>query len=216
MRFASVLVFLVATPSARADVLCAYGSESGAIVYTNTPDKSGACAGSASPAPLPQASAGEVGRYDATVKQYANFFGISPRLVHAVIATESAYNPSAISPKGARGLMQLMPATAKIYGVKDLLDPSENIRGGVAHLKDLLDRFGGDTRLAVAAYNAGSGAVARFSGVPPFAETRDYVKRVLGRLGSGGDARTGSLKIEPTPARIEVKVASNGTVSLVN
>lgn len=102
-------------------------------------------------------------------------------LVRAVITVESAYKPKARSHKGAMGLMQLMPATAREYGVRNAYDPAENINAGVRHLKRLLDRF--DLRLAVAAYNAGAGAVERFGGIPPYRETREYVRKVLSLAG---------------------------------
>lgn len=107
--------------------------------------------------------------------------GVDARLIHAVIEAESNYQPRARSRAGARGLMQLMPATARQYAVGDPYDPRANIDAGVRHLKGLLTRF--DLRLALAAYNAGEAAVRRFDGVPPFAETRAYVTRILARLG---------------------------------
>jgi hypothetical protein len=104
---------------------------------------------------------------------------VSPALVLAVIAVESAGRPRAVSHAGAQGLMQLIPATAERFGVRDAFDPGQNIRGGVAYLDWLMGEFGGDAVLALAGYNAGEGAVRRNGGVPPFAETRDYVPRVL-------------------------------------
>jgi soluble lytic murein transglycosylase-like protein len=106
---------------------------------------------------------------------------LDPSLVLAVIAVESAFRPEAVSPKGALGLMQLMPATAASLGVKDAFDPVENLDGGARHLGSLLTLFGGDLQRALAAYNAGSGAVGRYNGVPPYRETRAYVKKVLER-----------------------------------
>ena len=105
--------------------------------------------------------------------------GLDPDLVHRLITRESNYNPSAISSKGAIGLMQLMPDTAAELGV-DPDDPTDNIKGGVSYLKSLMDRYQGDTRKAVAAYNAGPGAVDQYGDVPPFKETQEYVKAVLG------------------------------------
>lgn len=107
--------------------------------------------------------------------------GVDPALAHAVIRTESGYNARAVSPKGAVGLMQLMPATAKRYGVEDRYDPLQNIEGGIRYLRDLITQFGANLTLAVAAYNAGENAVIRHGNtVPPYPETKEYVNRVLG------------------------------------
>jgi hypothetical protein len=103
--------------------------------------------------------------------------GVDARVVHAVIQVESAYHSRARSPKGAMGLMQLMPATARQYGASNLYDPKVNVDTGIRHLKSLLQRF--ELPLALAAYNAGEGAVAKFGGIPPFKETQDYVSRIL-------------------------------------
>jgi soluble lytic murein transglycosylase-like protein len=105
---------------------------------------------------------------------------VDAALLHAVVTVESAYNPQALSPKGATGLMQLMPDTAKRYGVSDMLDPQENLRGGARYLRDLLALFNNNLRLVIAAYNAGEGAVIRAGRtIPPYPETRAYVQRVL-------------------------------------
>lgn len=112
------------------------------------------------------------------VARTAQELGIDPQLVTAVIAVESAFDPRAVSPKNAQGLMQLMPATAVRFGVRDPFDEKENVRGGATYLRDLLKRFGGDLTLALAAYNAGEGAVLLNGGVPPYQETRDYIERV--------------------------------------
>jgi soluble lytic murein transglycosylase-like protein len=109
--------------------------------------------------------------------------GLPEDLVSAVIRVESAFNARAVSPKGARGLMQLMPGTAAILGVRDSFDPNENIEGGVRHLRGLLDRFSNNLPLALAAYNAGAGAVDSYRGIPPFPETQAYVVRILGMIG---------------------------------
>jgi hypothetical protein len=107
--------------------------------------------------------------------------GLDPALVLAVVSVESGFRPEAVSPKGAQGLMQLMPRTAASLGVADALDPEQNLDGGARHLGQLLERYGGDLTRALAAYNAGEGAVQRHGGVPPYRETRAYVKKVLER-----------------------------------
>jgi soluble lytic murein transglycosylase-like protein len=119
--------------------------------------------------------------FAALIASAAVAYGVDERLVHAVIEAESNYQPRARSRTGAKGLMQLMPATARQYAVRDPYDPQANIEAGVRHLKDLLGRF--ELRLALAAYNAGEGAVRTYGGLPPFAETRSYVARVLQRAG---------------------------------
>ena len=114
------------------------------------------------------------------VVEAARAYQLDPALIHAVISAESGYNPLARSPKGATGLMQLMPATARRYGVDNPLDPKQNIYGGAAYLRDLLTLFGNDLKLAIAAYNAGEGAVMEYGHhIPPFRETTQYVPKVL-------------------------------------
>ena len=115
--------------------------------------------------------------YAAVVDDVAARHRVDPLLVHAVIAVESAHRPDAVSPAGAEGLMQLMPRTARMLGVGDPFDPRENVEAGVAYLRRLHDEFG--TVLALAAYNAGPGAVREHGGIPPFAQTRRYVRSVL-------------------------------------
>lgn len=116
--------------------------------------------------------------YRDEIKTAASEFEVDPALVRAVIHAESAFNARALSPKGAQGLMQLMPATARELGVRNAMAAPENIRGGVNYLARMLKRFNGDIKLATAAYNAGPGAVGRHGGIPPYAETRAYVERV--------------------------------------
>ena len=122
------------------------------------------------PPPIPE-------QYRELVTKTAARHGVDARVVNALIQVESAYHSRAVSPKGARGLMQVMPATGRKYGALDLFDPKVNLDAGVQHLKKLLSRY--DLPLALAAYNAGEAAVDRFGGIPPFRETQDYVTRIL-------------------------------------
>ena len=138
-----------------------------------TPDSAVSAATAAAPASAPA-------QYAAIIDQVASRQKIDPRLIRAVIAVESAYVPDATSSKGAMGLMQIMPDTARAYHVQNPYDPRANIEAGVRHLKSLLERF--SLRDALAAYNAGAAAVERFGGIPPFPETQAYVRRVLARL----------------------------------
>lgn len=118
-------------------------------------------------------------QYDLIIQVCARQFSVDADLIHSIIRAESAYDSSAISPKGAVGLMQLMPETAAQYGVSDSFDPAENIRGGVKYLKDLIKLFNGKTADVLAAYNAGQEAIKKFNGIPPYPETREYIRRVM-------------------------------------
>ncbi len=122
--------------------------------------------------------------FDQIIKTCSDKYGVSEALVKAVIHAESGYNPNAVSNKGASGLMQLMPGTARDLKVSNRLDPNDNVEGGVKYLRFLLDTFHGDTSLALAAYNAGLSRVAKYGGIPPYAETRTYVARVLSYMHS--------------------------------
>jgi soluble lytic murein transglycosylase len=120
------------------------------------------------------------GSYDGFIRSASDRHKVDADLIRAVIKVESDFDPSARSHKGATGLMQLMPETGRLHNILDLLDPGANIEGGVRHLKLLLGRYQGDLELSLAAYNAGIKAVEKHGGIPPYAETREYVRRVLG------------------------------------
>ena len=117
--------------------------------------------------------------FDHIIQRVAKSYGVDPALVRAIIMAESSYNPRAVSKKGAKGLMQLMPKTAEYLGVEDSFNPEHNIDGGVRYFKELLDQFNGDVKLALAAYNAGSRRVREYKGIPPFKATQLYVKKVF-------------------------------------
>ena len=150
------------------------------------------------------------------IRSAAERYGVDTRLVEAIVQTESAGNPTAVSPKGARGLMQLMPERAAELGVRDSFDPTQNVDGGVRHMRDLLQRFGGDVTLALAAYNAGEAAVRAHGGVPPYAETREYVRRVRALYNGAGELMSGAVALVTAPQRIYREVAEDGTLTFTN
>ena len=138
---------------------------------------------------------------DELIETHARSQSLDPDLVRAVVAVESSYDPTARSRKGAMGLMQLMPATAQSLDVADPYDPEENLRGGTAYLRRMLDRFGGDLELALAGYNAGPEAVDRYNGLPPYPETHGYVDRVLRRFRGEGLPPGAAAVAGPRPGR---------------
>ncbi|MCI0408021.1 MAG: lytic transglycosylase domain-containing protein [Acidobacteria bacterium] len=198
---------------ARGDSFYYQTEEDGSISLTNAPDDRRYHAfmstGGSGGAPT--------GRYSEQIRRESGRYGLDPNLVEAVIATESNFNPWAVSPKGARGLMQLMPGTAQRFGVKNVHDPSQNIQGGVQYLRYLLDLFGGDLVLALAAYNAGEGVVQSLGRVPNYQETRQYVDRVLARYGQGIPSRAmkaggrKAMAARPKP-QIYSTVSQDGTL----
>lgn len=161
------------------------------------------------------------------IEQVASEHALPVQLLHSVIKVESNYNPWAISPKGAQGLMQLIPATARRFGVSNVFNPVENLQGGARYLRYLLDLYKGDYRLALAAYNAGEGAVARYGGVPPFSETWNYLAQIRRRLEESQyevrksqraelERRTVEVKPVEVRNRIHEVVDANGRVSYVS
>ena len=137
--------------------------------------------------------------------------GVDPRFIHAVIKQESKYDSKAVSPVGAKGLMQMMPATAERFGLKDPFDPTANVEAGTKYLKWLLKRFDGDVSLALAGYNAGEGAVDKYKGVPPYSETQNYVKKIVSNYG-----KTYHPVLTPGDAKVafHLDAVENGTVAI--
>ncbi len=194
--------------------------EQGLAHFTNSPTTSGYRL--LQPGVLPRASRLTSAGIDEVIEAFAAEHAIDSALIRAVIQVESNFNHRAVSRKGAQGLMQLMPSTIGRLSVGDAYDPHENIGAGVRYLRQLLDQFQGDLRLALAAYNAGENAVLRYRGVPPYPETRDYVTKVMNlyRRARGEGFGNGALKMvsqsgassppapEPTPAIYKAEEAS--------
>jgi soluble lytic murein transglycosylase-like protein len=188
--FVSFVAAVVVTPAIAAADIYQYVDAEGVVHFTNRPGGPGAKlylkTPSGPPTPRPGVTPvppqdrdlARFTRYDEHIRHAAALYQIPEQLVRAVIKVESDYDPRAVSTAGARGLMQLMPETAERLGVKDIHDPRENVFGGVRYLRVLANLFNGDLALTVAAYNAGEGAVISHRGVPPYAQTRDYVVKV--------------------------------------
>lgn len=183
----TILLFTLA-PSAKADIYT-YTDASGMVHFSNVPDNKNFKIVVAAqrdenrsepPRGQVQVSQAEKNRFTPLVEEAARTYQVDVALLHAVISAESGYNPAAVSNKGAVGLMQLMPETARRYGVANSLDPEQNIRGGTKYLSYLLQMFNNNLELAVAAYNAGENAVIRYGySIPPYRETLAYVPKVL-------------------------------------
>jgi len=153
---------------------------------------------------------------DAAIDQAASRHNVDPSLVRAVIKVESNFNPNAVSRKGAMGLMQLMPQTARRLNVSNPFDPEQNVDAGVRQLKQLMENYGGDVKLTLAAYNAGPGAVARSAGVPHYAETRQYVKRITQLYYGGTDSTEGRILGSSFHDPIQVQRDSRGVLHISN
>jgi hypothetical protein len=188
--------------------LYAYLDENGTRVFTNiaptspvTDLKITGAVPTPAPTPSPAPSNSKSEAYNSIIEKYASDYHLDASLIKSIIATESGFNPKAISPKGARGLMQLMPATAEQLGVSNSFDPEQNIQGGVKHLRSLMDSFNDDISLSLAAYNAGENRVQRLGRIPPIKETQNYVQSVTKLYNKS--------KSEPKPqAQEEVKQPS--------
>lgn len=192
------LITALAREESRADIYV-YKDAQGVMHFTNTPSSSRY-------RPLireqGKAALGALSRpvvFEQMIRLASDRHGVDPHLVRAVIKVESDFNIQARSHKGAQGLMQLMPETAQLHQVSNAYDPEENINGGVRHLRLLLDRYQGDLHLTLAAYNAGVKAVERHRGVPPFAETREYIRRVMSYLDGYRGTRAISITQQLNP-----------------
>jgi hypothetical protein len=200
-----------------------FEDEQGVVHYTNVPGDPRYNFVRKDPGPTAARPAMERGSQSPGIRAFvelirttAERYGVDTRLVQAMVQTESAGNPAAVSPKGARGLMQLMPERAALLGVRDSFDPSQNVDGGVRHMRDLLQSFGGDVTLALAAYNAGEAAVRSYGGVPPYAETREYVRRVRALYEAGGSLSPRTLALVTAPQRVYRTVGEDGTLTFTN
>jgi soluble lytic murein transglycosylase-like protein len=154
---------------------------------------------------------------DRVVNEAAALHGIDPCLIFSVMKAESAFNRTAVSPKGASGLMQLMPATATRFGVRNIFDPKENVFGGAKYLKWLLDRFGGDVRLALAGYNAGEGAIEFYQNrIPPFAETQNYVRTIYARYSRLHSDAPAAIEAQASAGQATVATTVNEKIPTYN
>lgn len=207
----SLTLITALAPAAFASGLYRWVDEAGVAHFTNAPTdprfrRVGSVSGTAQGwLRLPE---GIGSRFSDEIREIAARHGVAADLVEAVIRVESAFNPRAVSNKGAQGLMQLMPRTASSLGVRDVFDPRENIDGGVRHLRYLLDKYPGNVSLALAAYNAGEKAVDQYGGIPPYAETQQYVQKILGSGGAGSGKAVRSVVYRYTE--------SDGTVTITN
>jgi soluble lytic murein transglycosylase-like protein len=202
----------------------AEAADAGAVVTTVRASKSGRLVRSSSVRGTAAGSVVDPPKYlEPVIADAAERHQVDPALVQSVIAVESAYNPEAVSPKGAMGLMQLIPATARRFGAADAFDPRQNIEAGVKYLKYLQELFQ-DDKLALAAYNAGEGAVQKYGGVPPYRETTDYVRRVGRKYGEARKRRppqatltAEAAQMEPVPAplrSVELFTDEDGRIHL--
>jgi len=206
-----LIIILLSGVSAEADIY-KYVDEEGVVLFTDSPGdgaikltkegkpfiKEGKPFMAAKPE-VPYKLSGRV--YEEIIKDKCRKYSMDYDLIKALIKAESNFNPFAVSSKGARGLMQLMPGTAYSLGVYDPFDVEANIDGGVRYLKAMLERFGGDHKLALAAYNAGPSSVEKYGSIPPYKETQDYVKKIMAISGRDFNESASSAKARPAAAK---------------
>ncbi|MFB3905499.1 MAG: lytic transglycosylase domain-containing protein [Acidobacteriota bacterium] len=220
----TIWMLLQTMPAVFAGSIQRYVDESGRVVFTNLGTDRSATAPALNP--LLQAAAQAASSpaspeelYASLIEDAAGRYKISPDLVKAMIRVESNFNPDAVSNKGCKGLMQLLPDTAKRFGVKDVFDPTQNVEGGVKYLRFLLDYFKNDLSLALAGYNAGENAVTRYKGIPPYRETRDYVKKVTALYQPPADGLAGedvAVAAPPVNRKIYRVVQADGRILFTN
>jgi len=215
-EFSLILAFIfltLFTGPVRGDIY-SYRDGSGVIYLANRPDigisilKNGSNKILRSSSGRHSVSVRPTSRYDSLIREASNRYGVGFELIKAVIHAESAFDPFAVSRKGARGLMQLMPESAKDLGVRNAFDPRENVLGGTRYLREMLERYNHDLKLSLAAYNAGPTTVDRIGGVPPYSETRNYIRQVFSLMRLYGRAGSSGGRI--------YQVVKNGRVVLTN
>ena len=214
VAIALVTAFTAAAAPAAAEETYRLSTPDGTVHFTNAPNdpryQRVASSSSGTAAGWLRLPVGDSNGYVTEIRGAAERYGVPERLVSAIIRVESAFNPRAVSRKGARGLMQLMPETASVLGVRNTFDPSENIDGGVRHLRGLIDRFANNLPLVLAAYNAGERVVTAYQAIPPYPETRGYVTRVLRLFDANADWRGAA------PSVVYRMVDADGTIVYTN
>jgi len=210
----TAVILLSASAPSQAQI-ASYVDEHGKVVYVNGDSPKRKTEGTISSAPAAQSANASGDHLDQIVQQAAERHNLDPALVKAVISTESGWNPTAISRKGAVGLMQLIPETAERFGVGNAFDPAQNVEGGTSYLKQLLDHYNGDLTKTLAAYNAGERAVDQSGGIPAYPETERYVQKVTDAYFRPSSGRDPSLWSKPR-APIREEVDSNGRIIFTN
>ena len=208
----TTLLFLSFAFNTNAEILVRVDEQGKKVFYNPAPKVTKTKIGVTTGKEVPLRFSKNASDYSPLIDKACKKYSVDPDLVKAVIQVESAYKPNALSRAGAIGLMQLMPSTASRFGVKEIYDPHENVHGGVQYLRFLLDLFKNDLSLAVAAYNAGEGAVQRYKGIPRYTETQNYVKRVLSLYGKADYVSKSNPRKVQTATSIYKYVDGQGVV----